>query len=93
MGLWRGARVILKVMLVAVFVSLTASLVAYFFAARGPTIESNSVLWLRIPNQLAEHQTDDIWSQLIGRREFGDRGDPKSQGRRSHTGRRSGAAL
>ena len=69
MGLWRGARFILKVMLVAVLVSLIAVVAAYFFAARGPTIESNSVLWLRIPNQLAEHQVDDIWSQLLGRRD------------------------
>ena len=64
MALSRGARFLVTFMLTAVVVSMTAVLVTYFLAGRGPTVESNSVLWLRIPSNLAEHEPDDLWGQL-----------------------------
>ena len=64
MALSRGARFLVTFMLTAVVVSMTAVLVTYFLAGRGPTVESNSVLWLRIPGNLAEHEPDDLWGRL-----------------------------
>ena len=67
MALSRGARFIVTFMLTAVVVSMAAVVLIYFLAGRAPTIESNSVLWLRIPSGLAEYQRDELWA-LIGRR-------------------------
>ena len=65
MALSRGARFIVTFMLTAVVVSMTAVLLTLFFAGRGPTVESNSILWLRISSGLEEYQRDELWS-LIG---------------------------
>ena len=68
MALSRGARFIVTFILTAVVVSMTAVLLTFFFAGRGPTVESNSVLWLRISSGLEEYQRDEIWS-FIGSRD------------------------
>ena len=69
MALSRGARFILSFILAAVVVSMTGVVVTYFLATRGPTVESNSILWLRVPANLGERQPDDVFGQLIGARE------------------------
>ncbi len=70
MALSRGASFLVTFMLIAVVVLMTAVLATYFFVGRGPTVESNSVLWLRIPDNLAEHDPNYFLGQLlVGRRD------------------------
>ena len=69
MALSRGARFILTFILAAVIVSMTGIAMAYFFATRGPSVEINSVLWLRVPANLGEREPDDVFGQLLGRRD------------------------
>ena len=70
MALSRGANFLVTFMLIAVVVSITAVLATYFLVGRGPTVESNSVLWLRIPDNLTEHEPNYFLGQLLtGRRD------------------------
>ena len=70
MALSRGANFLVTFMLIAVVVSMTAVLATYFLVGRGPTVESNSVLWLRIPDNLTEHEPNYFLGQLLtGRRD------------------------
>ena len=70
MALSRGARFILTFMTLAVTVSIGGVLVMYFLATQGPEVHSGSVLWLRVPSNLAENERDDILGQLMsGRRD------------------------
>ena len=70
MALSRGARFILTFMVMAVTVSIGGVLAMYLLAGRGPEVRSGSVLWLRVPYNLAENVRDDLVGQLMfGRRD------------------------
>ena len=70
MALSRGARFILTFMVMAVTVSIGGVLAMYLLAGRGPEVRSGSVLWLRVPPNLAENVRDDLVGQLMfGRRD------------------------
>ena len=60
MAIARGVRFILLFMIAAVIVSMTGVAVSYFLFTRGPTVQSDSVLWLRIPGNLGEQAPDDV---------------------------------
>ena len=67
MALSRGVRFILTVITAAVFIFFLAGVVATFFLmTRGPTVQAGSLLWLRVPGNLAEREPDDLLGQLIG---------------------------
>ena len=68
MALSRGARFILTFIVLAVCVSLGGVLVTYILATRGPSVQSGSVLWLRVPGNLTEYVPDSLFGQLIGGR-------------------------
>ena len=57
----RGVRFILLFMVAAVIVSMTGVAVSYFLLTRGPAVESDSVLWLRVPPNLGEQVPDDLF--------------------------------
>ncbi len=69
MALSRGARFIFSFLLAAVLVSMAGVVVTYFVARRGPSVETNSVLWLRVPAMLGERAPDDVFGQLLGPRD------------------------
>ena len=68
MALSRGARFVLTFIVLAVCVSLGGVLVTYILATRGPSVQSGSVLWLRVPGNLTEYVPDSLFGQLIGGR-------------------------
>jgi protease-4 len=67
-ALSRGVRFILVFIVLSVCVVLGGVLVTYILATRGPSVQSGSVLWLRIPGNLTEYVPDSLFGQLIGRR-------------------------
>ena len=69
MALSRGARVILTFVLVAALVSMAGLATTLLVAGRGPSVERDSVLWLRVPGVLAERAPDDFVGQVLGGRE------------------------
>ncbi|MCY3842240.1 MAG: signal peptide peptidase SppA [Acidobacteria bacterium] len=69
MALSRGARLILTFVLAAALVSMLGLAAALLVAGRGPTVERDSVLWLRLPPTLAERSPDDLVGQFFGGRE------------------------
>ena len=70
MALSRGARFILTFIVLAVCVSLGGVLLTYVLATRGPSVQSGSILWLRVPANLTEYVPDNLFGQLVsGRRE------------------------
>lgn len=70
MAFTRGARFILTFIILAICVSLGGVLLTFFLAARGPSVQAGSVLWLRVPGNLAENVPDDLLGQLLaGRRD------------------------
>ena len=40
----------------------------FFLTTRGPTVQAGSLLWLRVPGNLAEREPDDLLGQLVRRR-------------------------
>lgn len=52
----------------AVLISISGVALVYFLGSGGPTIETNSVLWLRVPDSLGEQEADDIFG-LINQRD------------------------
>ena len=69
MALSRGARFILTFIVMAATVSIGGVVAMYLLAGRGPEVRSGSVLWLRVPYNLAENARDDLVGQLMfGRR-------------------------
>ena len=68
MALSRGARFILTFIVLAVCVSLGGMLLTYVLATRGPSVQSGSVLWLRVPENLTEYVPDGLFGQLLGGR-------------------------
>lgn len=69
MALRRGARFILTFILLAAVITLGSVAAGVFLASRGPSIDDDSVLWLRVPANLAERQPDDLVRQLVGPRD------------------------
>lgn len=69
MALTRGARFILTFVVLAVLISFGSVAAGVFLAGRGPSIEEGSVLWLRVPANLAERPPDDLFGQLVGQRD------------------------
>ncbi len=67
----KGVRFILLFMIAAVIVSMTGVAVSYFLLTRGPAVESDSVLWLRIPSGLGEQSPDDVLGLLDQRATVG----------------------
>ncbi len=65
MALSRGIRFIFTFIMLAVLVSFGGVLAMYFFATRGPTVQSGSVLWLRVPTSLIEHGPNNLLGKLI----------------------------
>ena len=66
MALSKGARLILLFLAAAVALSVAGMAVSLFLITRGPVVESDSVLWLRVPGNLGEQAPDDILG-LLGR--------------------------
>ncbi len=66
MALSRGARFVLLFITLLVIVSMTSLSLIYFALSRGPRVESESVLWLRVPSVLGERAPDDVFSLLSG---------------------------
>ena len=64
----RGMRFILSFVVMAVFISVSGVALVYFLGSGGPTIETNSVLWLRVPDSLGEQEADDVFG-LINQRD------------------------
>ncbi len=71
MAIARGVRFILLFLIAAVIVSMTGVALSYFLLTRGPSVESDSVLWLRIPADLGEQAPDDVFGFLDQRATIG----------------------
>ena len=71
MAIAKGVRFILLFMVAAVIVSMTGVAVSYFLLTRGPAVESDSVLWLRVPAVLSEQAPDDVFGLLDQRETVG----------------------
>ena len=71
MAIAKGVRFILLFMVAAVIVSMTGVAVSYFLLTRGPAVESDSVLWLRVPAVLGEQAPDDVFGLLDQRETVG----------------------
>ena len=70
MAFSRAARFVLAFIGFTVIASLGAAVVVFTLATAGPTIESPSVLWLRLPSNLTEYVPESLLGQLIaGRRD------------------------
>ena len=69
MALARAARLVLLFVVLSVFVSMAAVAATILFATRGPDIQTESVLWLRVPENLAERPSDHPLGQLLGPRD------------------------
>ena len=71
MAIAKGVRFILLFMVAAVIVSMTGVAVSYFLLTRGPAVESDSILWLRVPAVLGEQAPDDVFGLLDQRETVG----------------------
>ncbi len=60
----KGVRFILLFIVAAVIVSMTGVAASYFLLTRGPAVEFDSVLWLRVPANLGEQAPDDVFGLL-----------------------------
>lgn len=69
MALTRGVRFILTFIVLSVLMSVGAVVVTVFLVTRGPEIKSGSILWLRVPSNLAEREPDNLLGQLVGSRD------------------------
>ena len=69
MALARAARLVLLFIVLSVLVSMAAVAATILLATRGPDIEAESVLWLRVPENLAERPSDHPLGQLLGPRD------------------------
>ena len=70
MALSRPVRFILMLMTAAVVsFFLTGVVAAFLLTTRGPTVQTGSLLWLRVPDNMVERAPDDLLGQLVGRRE------------------------
>ena len=69
MALARAARLVLIFIVLSVLVSMAAVAAMILLATRGPDIQAESVLWLRVPESLAERPSDHPLGQLLGPRD------------------------
>jgi len=67
MALRRGARIVLLLILFAVFVSVGGTVLLYFAMSRGPSVPSTAVLVLKPEGDLQETEPDDVVAQVLGR--------------------------
>ena len=68
MALTPGARIVITIVIAIAVVSAAAMAAVVVLVTRGPDVPDESVLWLRLPAELAERQSDDLLSQLGGPR-------------------------
>jgi protease-4 len=68
-ALARAARLVLIFIVLSVLVSMAAVAAMILLATRGPDIQAESVLWLRVPESLAERPSDHPLGQLLGPRD------------------------
>lgn len=69
MALARAARLVLLFIALSVFASMVAVAAMILLATRGPEIPVESVLWLRVPENLAERPSEHPLGQLLGPRD------------------------
>ena len=69
MALARAARLVLLFIALSVLASMAAVAAMILLATRGPEIPAESVLWLRVPENLAERPSDHPLGQLLGPRD------------------------
>ncbi len=69
MALARAARLVLLFIALSVLASMAAVAAMILLATRGPEIPAESVLWLRVPDNLAERPSDHPLGQLLGPRD------------------------
>ena len=63
----RGVRLVLSLIGLAVVVSMTAVVLMFLAASRGPSLPSSATLVLRPGGDLAEVEPDDVVGQVLGR--------------------------
>jgi protease-4 len=63
----RGVRLVFSLIGLAVVVSMTAVVLMFFAASRGPSVPSSATLLLRPAGALPEIQPDDVVGQVFGR--------------------------
>ena len=63
----RGVRLVLSLIGLAVVVSMTAVVLMFVAASRGPSLPSSATLVLRPGGDLAEVEPDDVVGQVLGR--------------------------
>ncbi len=66
MAVRRGVRLVLVLVVVAIFVSAASVLLVSALVSRGPTVPSETTLVLRPAGSFAEAQSSDVIGQLIG---------------------------
>ena len=66
MGVQRGVRIIIFLLLLAVVVSMTGLAAMYFMVSRAPSVASNSVLMLRVPGGMSERQANPLLTSFVG---------------------------
>ena len=64
MALTPGARIVISIIIAVALVSVAAVAAVVVLATRGPDVPDESVLWLRLPAELAERRPDDLFAQL-----------------------------
>ena len=69
MALARAARLVLLFIALSVLASMAAVAAMILLATRGPEIPAASVLWLRVPENLAERPSEHPLGQLLGPRD------------------------
>ena len=69
MALARAARLVLLFIALSVLASMAAVAAMILLATRGPDIQAESVLWLRVPENLAERPSEHPLGQLFGPRD------------------------
>ena len=69
MALARAARLVLLFIALSVLASMAAVAAMILLATRGPEIPAESVLWLRVPENLAERPSEHPLGQLLGPRD------------------------
>ena len=69
MALARAARLVLLFIALSVLASMAAVAAMILLATRGPEIPADAVLWLRVPENLAERPSDHPLGQLLGPRD------------------------
>ena len=69
MAIRRGVAFILSLIGLAIFVSMMGLLATYFIVSRGPSVETNSTLMLRVRGSLLERQPLGGWNPFLRSRQ------------------------